>query len=92
MNPPNGCLALKDFPEMVSINGETHINRQEAAMPEQSPNEILPIVEAFFAPYSQSPNRVEERLNVMKSYDASSPHGRVIIGQESGKTSIEMTG
>jgi hypothetical protein len=77
---------------MVSINGETHINRQEAAMPEQSPNKILPIVEPFFAPYSQSPNRVEERLNVMKSYGPPSLHGRVIIVQESGKASIELTG
>jgi len=46
----------------------------------------------LLAPYTQGPERAEERLNVAESYRITSFLGQVIIPQESDKTPVEMEG
>ena len=49
---------------MVAVNGKGHTQGKESRTPEYGPKQGLPIMKTFFTPYTQGPERVEERLNV----------------------------
>jgi hypothetical protein len=75
---------------MVAVNGKGYTQREESRASEEGPKEGLPIMKTLFTPYTQGPERVEERLNVAELYRMAPFLGQTIIPQKSDKTSMEM--
>ena len=53
---------------MVAVNRKGHTQGEESRASEEGPKEGLPIMKALLTPYTQGPERVEERLNVAELY------------------------
>ena len=75
---------------MVAVNGKAHTQGEESRASEDGPKKGLPILKTLFAPYTQGPERMEERLNVAELYGLAPFLWRTIIPQKSDKTSMEI--
>jgi len=64
---------------MVAVNGKAHSQGEVARASEDGPKEDLPIMKTLLTPYTQGPERVEERLNMAELYRMGSFLGQTII-------------